>query len=206
MNTRDLIDALQNELRRQLEHCALLREMPLERLHLRPAPKRWSAMEVLRHMVISSGHYHARLERLYADENNGLRFRTNYLPGRWGDFSVKAMEPKPDGRIGWRMKTMGMFEPRHVATTGWLALDDFEALCRGSIGLLERARTRGLEGEKVTSTLGPVLQFKAGDAFRFPVAHQRRHWLQLERTLHEVGAGSLHTLPTHEDRVDPGFP
>lgn len=185
-NTRDLIAALQAELRQQLQRCAQLRELPLERLHQRPDPKRWSVMEVLQHMNLSSGHYHRHLERLYANENNGLRFRTTFTPGRWGDYSTTAMDPKTDGTINWRMKTMGMFEPRNVATTGWQALDDFEAMCHGFIGLLERARTRGLEGEKVTSTLGPILRFKAGDAFRFPIAHQRRHWLQIERALAEV--------------------
>lgn len=183
LDTRDLIATLQTDLRHQLDRCATLRTNPLERLHQRPGPKRWSVMEVLRHMVLSSGHYHARLERLYADENNGLRFRTVFKPGRWGELATKAMAPKADGRIGWRMKTLGMFEPRGVATTGWQALDEFEALCHGFIGLLERARTRGLEGEKVTSTLGPILRFKAGDAFRFPVAHQARHWSQIDRTL-----------------------
>lgn len=183
LNTRDLIADLQAELRRQLQHSAELRDLPQDMLHQRPDAKRWSAMEVLQHMNLSSGHYHRHLERLYANENNGLRFRTTYTPGRMGDYSTKAMEPKADGRISWSMRTMGMFEPRGVAITGWQALDDFEAMCHGFIGLLERARTRGLEGEKVTSTLGPILRFKAGDAFRFPIAHQRRHWLQIARTL-----------------------
>ena len=34
---------------------------------------------------------------------------------------------------------------------------------------------------KVTSSLGPIIRFKVGDAFRFPVAHQQRHFLQIER-------------------------
>jgi hypothetical protein len=186
LDTRDLIDSLQASLRLQLQQCAGLRALPLERLHRRPAPQRWSAMEVLRHMDLSSGHYYRRLQKLYADENNGLRFRSTYKPGRWGDFSTKAMDPKADGSIGWRMKTMALFEPRDVATTGWQALDDVEAMLHGFVGLLERARSRGLEGEKVTSTLGPILRFKAGDAFRFPIAHQTRHWLQVQRTLEEV--------------------
>ncbi len=186
IDTRDLIDTLQAELRRQLQRCAELRELPLEHLHQRPGPKRWSALEVVQHMNLSSGHYHKHLQKLYADENNGLRFRSTYTPGRWGDFSTRAMDPKADGSIGWRMKTMALFEPRNVATSGLKAMDDFEAMLQGYIGLLERARTRGLEGEKVTSTLGPILRFKAGDAFRFPIAHQTRHWLQIERALGRV--------------------
>jgi len=186
MDTRDLIDTLQAELRRQLQRCAELRYLPLERLHQRPDPKRWSAMEVVQHMNLSSGHYHKRLQKLYADEDNGLRFRTRYTPGRWGDYSTKAMDPQADGTIDWRMRTMAMFEPRNIANSGLQALDEFEAMLHGFLGLLERARTRGLEGEKVTSTLGPILRFKAGDAFRFPIAHQTRHFLQIERTLEEL--------------------
>lgn len=186
IDTRTLIDSLQAELRRQLQRCEELRDMPLDTLHGRPAPERWSAMEVVQHMNLSSGHYYKRLQKLYADENNGLRFRTHYTPGRWGDFSTKAMDPKADGTIGWRMKTMAMFEPRNVSTSGFKALDEFDAMLHGFIGLLERARTRGLEGEKVTSTLGPILRFKAGDAFRFPIAHQTRHWLQIENTLQSI--------------------
>jgi hypothetical protein len=183
IDTRSLIDTLQAELRRQLQRCEELRDMPLDTLHRHPAPERWSAMEVVQHMNLSSGHYYKRLQKLYADENNGLRFRTQYTPGRWGDFSTKAMDPKADGTIGWRMKTMAMFEPRNVSTSGFKALDEFEAMLHGFIGLLERARSRGLEGEKVVSTLGPILRFKVGDAFRFPIAHQTRHLLQIENTL-----------------------
>lgn len=187
MDTRTLIDTRQAELRRQLVRCAQLRDLPLDVLHQRPDPRRWSVMEVVKHMDLSSGHYHSRLQKLYADENNGLRFRTQFTPGRWGDYSTKAMDPKADGSISWRMKTLALFEPRNVPISGYRALDEFEAMLNDFMGLLERARTRGLEGEKVTSTLGPILRFKAGDAFRFPIAHQTRHFRQIEQTLTVIG-------------------
>lgn len=186
LNTRDLITNLQNELRDQLDRCSRLRDLPLECLQQRPDPKRWSVMETLQHMNLSSGHYHRLLQRIYANENNGLRFRTSFLPGYWGDRSARAMDVQPDGRIRFRMPTIARFTPRAADVEGWQALDRFEAMCHGFIGLLERAKTRGLEGEKVTSTLGPILRLRTGDAFRFPIAHQRRHWLQIERTLDTV--------------------
>lgn len=34
---------------------------------------------------------------------------------------------------------------------------------------------------RVVSSLGPMIRFKADDAFRFSVAHQERHFLQIER-------------------------
>lgn len=183
MDTRILIDGLQRTLRAQLDEVQGLRSLPLEVLRTRPEPKRWSVLEVIEHMNLSSGHYYAALQRIYGEANNGLRSASSYTPGRWGSYFTEAMKPKDDGVIGWKMRTLGRFEPKAGGSVALDALDRFEAMCLGFIGLLERARTRGLEGEKVTSTLGPLLRFKVGDAFRFPIAHQERHFLQIRRTL-----------------------
>lgn len=183
MLTTKVIDQLQTELRAELQQCARLRELPLELLHKRPAAKRWSSMEVLRHIQLSSGHYHKRLKKLYDGDGRSLRYAERYTSGRWGDYSAKAMDPRSDGSIGWRMKTMAMFEPRNVGTSGWTALEDVESMLNDMVAMLEKARTMGLEGKKVTSTLGPILRFQPGDAFRFPIAHQKRHFLQIENTL-----------------------
>ncbi|MBL7982210.1 MAG: DinB family protein [Flavobacteriales bacterium] len=190
LDTRTLIDALQQQLRVQLAHVDALLDLPTERLLKRPAPDRWSVMEVVQHMNLSSGHYHRLLQRLYANENNGLRFRSTFTPGLLGQYSVNAMTPKSNGDIPMRMRTLRMFDPARTAPVN---ADDalapllrFREMLHGFMGLLERARTRGLEGEKVTSTLGPIIRFKAGDAFRFPIAHQERHFLQIDRVLKEV--------------------
>ncbi|MEZ4756131.1 MAG: DinB family protein [Flavobacteriales bacterium] len=190
LDTRTLIDALQEQLRAQLARTEALLDLPTERLLKRPAPDRWSVMEVVQHMNLSSGHYHRLLQRLYANENNGLRFRSTFTPGLLGQYSVNAMTPKPNGDIPMRMRTLRMFDPARTAQLDpgdeLAPLLRFREMLQGFMGLLERARTRGLEGEKVTSTLGPIVRFKAGDAFRFPIAHQERHFLQIDRLLKEV--------------------
>lgn len=196
IDTRTLIAQLQATLRTQLERSEKLRDLPLALLQRRPDPKRWSVLEVLEHMNLSSGHYRRRLEKLYADENNGLRFRSTFTPGFWGQRMTVGMQPKENGAISWKMRTMSMFEPRTAHTTELKALDEFQEMLRGFIALLERARTRGLEGEKVVSTLGPIMRFKAGDAFRFPVAHQERHLLQIDRTLAALGTDRAPTNTT----------
>ncbi len=195
LDTRTLIRDLQLTLRKQLQRCEELHQLPLEVLQCRPAPKRWSVLEVVEHMNLSSGHYHDRLQSIYADENNGLRFRTSFTPGYWGQRMVDTMQPKEDGTIPWKIPTISKFEP-HVEDHGARQpIENFAALLHGFMGLLERARTRGLEGEKVVSTLGPVLRFKAGDAFRFSIAHQERHMLQMDRTLIEVSTVDGPSLP-----------
>jgi hypothetical protein len=186
METQALINDLQRSVEGQLARCEELRSIPVQLLKRRPDPKRWSVLEVIQHMNLSSGIYYRGLRDLYADPKSGLHLSTEYIPGRWGDLSTKAMRPGSDGRISWKMRTMGMFEPRTAHTEGLAALDGFVGMLKGFLELLELARAKGLEGGKVTSSLGPILRFKAGDAFRFPIAHQERHMLQVERTLKAV--------------------
>jgi hypothetical protein len=182
-DTQRLIDVLQGSLRQQLAHVEEWRALPVERLHQPPAPGRWSVMEVLEHMNLSSGHYHQRLHQLYTDTPHRLQYRATFRPGFWGDRFTQGMMPRPDKSIGWKMRTLPMFEPRPRHVEGWQALDRIAAMSRDMIDLLEKARQLGLEGARIGSTLGPLLRFKPGDAFRFPVAHQERHMLQIERTL-----------------------
>ncbi|HRH71247.1 MAG TPA: DinB family protein [Flavobacteriales bacterium] len=189
LDTRTLIADLRSTLLKQLQRCEELRQVPLGVLQRRPDPKRWSVLEVIEHMNLSSGHYHDRLQRIYADGNGRLRFRSSFQPGTWGQRMLNTMQPKADGTIPWKMPTIGKFEPRRGRLVTLAPLDDLIAMLNGYIGLLERARTSGLEGEKVVSTLGPILRFKVGDAFRFTIAHQERHMLQIERTLKEVTGG-----------------
>jgi len=208
LDTRDLIGQLQAALREQIAHAERLRELPLEVLQRRPAPDRWSVLEVISHMNLSSGHYHRHLERIYADENNRLRFRTTFTPGFWGERMTRSMAPRSDRSIGWKMRTLRMFEPRTANTEGLPTLDTFVRMCHGLVGLLERARARGIEGEKVVSSIGPMLRFKPGDAFRFAVGHQQRHMLQIERTLEALGAVSTSRIgePTAPARLRRKWP
>ncbi|MBL7965314.1 MAG: DinB family protein [Flavobacteriales bacterium] len=185
--TRTLIAELQATLAAQRARLVEWQELPIDVLTRRPAPGRWSALEVVAHMQLSSGHYHDRLHRIYTGPDARLQFRDTYRPGRLGEFSVKAMQPK-DGRIGWRMRTLPLFDPSRTGDVGHGTIPRFICLLDGYNGMLERARTIGLEGPKVTSTLGPVIRFKVGDAFRFPIAHQERHFLQIERTLNALQA------------------
>ncbi|MBK8338557.1 MAG: DinB family protein [Flavobacteriales bacterium] len=120
---------------------------------------------------------------VFARRASTLEPNGDFLPGLLGDYFTKGMRPKPDGRIAWRMKTMKMFDPPRNQGASSESIARFIALCETFLQLLEKARTTDLNGMKVPSSLGPIIKFKAGDAFRFPVAHQQRHFLQIERLL-----------------------
>lgn len=186
--TDRLIDELIATLRAQRTAVEELRELPMELFHQRATPKSWSIAEVLEHMNLSSSHYLKRVQRIYAERRDALHKRETYSPGSLGERTVHAMRPDGQGRISWRMRTLWMFEPRAERVAGHASLDRFVAMVDGFIEVLRSARIHGLEGPRVTSTLGPILRFKLGDAIRFPVAHQERHMLQIERTLEQLRA------------------
>jgi hypothetical protein len=183
MDANALIDELSATLHAQIARSKMIQGMPAERLLKRPATGAWNTLEVFEHMNLSSGVYARGLKKALASSANRLQAAPAFSPGFLGDFSTKAMLPKPDGRINWRMKTMRMFDPPRQHGASSESITRFIVLCEDLLWLLEQARSTDLNRSRVTSSLGPIIRFKAGDAFRFPIAHQQRHFLQIERLL-----------------------
>lgn len=187
-DTEQTMTELLNAIAQQRARAEELRQLPIESLHQRPEPKRWSVAEVFEHMNLSSGHYLDRLQRIYASPSRRTTRNSTFEPGRWGEMGVKAMRPDANGRISWHMKTLWMFEPKSARTVGYASLDRFVEMLDGFTKILQEAREKGWEGPRVTSTLGPLLRFKVCDAIRFPIAHQERHMLQIDHTLEMIRA------------------
>ena len=62
------------------------------------------------------------------------------------------------------------------------------------LNLLQIARTANLEYNRVPISLTKLIKLKLGDTFRFFIAHEQRHFLQIERTLKEVEENRLSVL------------
>lgn len=183
MGTAPLIVHLRNTLNEQLERAKALRELPMVLIEQRPAPKKWSVLEICEHMNLSCGHYLIHLRKAY--EHPGSLFARSevHRPGFWGGKLTRTMRPTEDGRIKLPMPTLGIFEPRLAPVKRLAALDEFIEMLEGYRALLDVAATRGMEGPRITSTLGPLFRFKVADAFSFAIAHQERHMLQIDRTI-----------------------
>lgn len=185
-DTRQLIKDLQATVREQQRRIEELGALPLSGLAQRPGPKAWSALEVVEHLNILSGHYVRRLDRAYSGSK--ISRRELFMPGRWGERLTTAMCPLEDGTIPGPMRTLWFFEPKAAQAKGKQSLRDFQVLLAEQSLLLDKAKMQGMEGPRITSTLGPVLRFKIGDAFRFMIAHQERHFVQIERALRSATA------------------
>jgi len=180
--TNDMIRELQVALRSQLCKLDELEKLPPGLLRRTPNSNGWSVLETVDHMCLSSGFYLQGLKKIYDKDVRSVKHSDQVLPGRLGSFFTEGMKPKKDGTINWKMKTMARFQPEQsVSTTE--ALLEFRTLLVSFDRLITLAEQHGMEGEKVVSTLGPLVKFRIVDAFRFPIAHQARHFLQIDRTL-----------------------
>lgn len=181
------VDTMINDLRRvviaQRARAIELRAFPAERLLHRPSPTQWNALEIIEHLCLSSGIYVRGLEKAMQAPALRTPVKKDFTPGRLGGYFTRAMQPRADGSITHRMRTFRAFDPPRHHGASMESLDRFIDLCDRSLRLLDRARTVDLDRLRVTSSLGPIVRFKAGDALRFPIAHQERHFLQLERVL-----------------------
>jgi hypothetical protein len=204
MDTHLLIKDLQSIVRDQSRRMDQWMELPIGRLEQRPGPQAWSALEIAEHLNILSGHYVRRLRKAYAGD--GVFFKDEFLPGRWGEKLTTSMRPLPDGTVPGPMRTLWLFEPKAARAKGIESLQDFRALLEEEATLLDEALSRGVEGPRITSTLGPILRFKIGDAFRFTIAHQQRHFLQIERALQAVVGGSTGKVADGQNPVPTASP
>lgn len=57
------------------------------------------------------------------------------------------------------------------------------------LDLLEKAKAKNIGRIRVPVSLSRFIRLKAGDTFRFLVAHEQRHFLQIKQVLEQVKKG-----------------
>lgn len=178
-----MINALTGVVREQRARALEIARLPAEQLLHRPAPGAWNTLEVFEHLNLSSGIYARGLEAVFLRKAHRYHADPEFRPGFLGNWFTTGLRPGNDGRIRWKMRTFKLFDPARQQGTSQESITRFIGLCDRFLALLDRARDTNLGRMRVTSSLGPLIRFKAGDALRFPIAHQQRHFLQIERAL-----------------------
>jgi len=148
-------------------------------LNRKPAPKSWSALESLQHIVMANEVYVERITQKLAEAPQAKLVNSPLKPGIFGNMMVNMLKPKGGDKIKNKMKTLDRFTPK--PTSGYQkeqVLTDLDRQLGQLLLLLEKASSADLNKVKIKSAIGSVLTFKLGDAFRFVTAHSQRHVLQ----------------------------
>lgn len=157
-----------------------------EVLNWKPTPKQWSIQECLAHLNIFSRHYLPLHAKGMAKSNKPAS--QTLSPGFLGEKLTRSMKPLPDGTIPSPMATLKMFDPTRPKNQNPQALDEFLKHQQTLLQQLQQAKDHNLNSIRITSTLGPIIRFKLGDSFRFVIAHEERHILQIKKVLKQYKA------------------
>lgn len=180
-----LLDRLENETRQILLRTNYLLQEDPEYLLQQPAPGKWSATQVAEHLNTYGRYYLPLLENALA---KAPAVKTgNYRSGMLGDYFTKMMMPK-NGVVVNHMKAFKNHRPSPDIDSKKV-LDEFVEQQQRLLKLLNRARTADMGAVRVAVSILPMIRLKAGDIFRFMVAHHQRHFVQIENTLSVVKKG-----------------
>ena len=145
-----------------------------------PAPGRWSVGQCLHHLDVTDRLYLDRLESALARAvERGLHGEEPFRGTWFGRWFTRSMAPGPSRRL----KTPRVFDPGEAAGLPGDVIGSFERSRERFLETLARARGVDLDRVAVASPVSRLIRFRASDAFRIMVAHDRRHLVQARRVL-----------------------
>lgn len=184
MNSQALLENLQNDVRKLIEEANRLQQQPEDLLAKPPAPGSWSIAQVLEHLNIYSRYYnHAIEDKLHLHHTAAT---TQFNPGWLGDYFTRLMRPGAGNTISKKMKAPKNALPS-AQPDGKAMLHEFLHHQHHLLTLLQVAQTANINTLRVAISLSRFITLKLGDTFRFLVAHEQRHFIQIGRVLTSLG-------------------
>lgn len=150
----------------------------------RLAPQQWSIAECLEHLNLY-GEFYIPVIHEFISKNAETPPQPVYHPGPLGNYFARSMKVNQDGFPLRKMKTfkdknpIGMVPERSV-------LDRFINQQESYLELLRLAGYTDINQKGIPITITRLIRLKLGDALRFIIYHNERHWLQAERIKREL--------------------
>lgn len=179
--SNELLDQLQSDVRELIVAAAWLRKEDPGVLLEQPDAGKWSVIQVLEHLNSYGRYYLPAIEKALRKFRNPTSY---FIAGWLGDYFTRLMAPK-EGQVVNKMKAPRGHRPDFHADAKPV-LDEFVQQQQKLLDLLELARERNIGALRVPTSLSKLIRLKLGDTFRFLVAHEQRHFVQVRRTLDAV--------------------
>lgn len=181
----DFISARKQETTKLIEKLRTISQTcPEEKLLRNPAPGKWSVAQVLEHLVKYNRYYLPAIEKGIS-KNAHQEAAEYYSPGWLGAYFTKLMLPEKPGRSIRKMQSPKEYRPSNMPEPGSLIAEFIEGEEK-LLSLLELSRTVNLAKTKVPISLNRFVHLQLGDVFHFLLAHQIRHFYQIEEALKQV--------------------
>jgi hypothetical protein len=146
-----------------------------------PETGKWTVAQVLAHLTSYNRYYLDAIETAVNKSSNKAITRF-YKPGLMGAYFTRLMLPVKD-----RQKSRKMKSPKdHIPPKNPDAETVINEFINGEKTLLrqlEKSRKVNLMKTRVPISLNRFIKLQLGDIFHFLVAHQQRHFLQIQEIL-----------------------
>ena len=182
-NSNSLLESLQADVRQVILEAEQLKVLPASLLQLQPAAHQWSVAQVLEHLNIYSRFYITAIEQKLHLNQSGPN--TDFTPGWLGNYFTNLMKPNADKLITKKMKTPKNAVPS-AQPDGKTMLEEFVNHQHLLLNLLQIAKTANLDYNRIPTSLSRLVSLKLGDTFRFFIAHEQRHFIQIQNILKQV--------------------
>jgi uncharacterized damage-inducible protein DinB len=152
-----------------------------DQLNIKPAGDKWSISECLAHLNLTLNIYIPQMQKVVEEkEKYGIQ-KENFSYSAIGKMAVKAMQPKTDKSIGFKIKTFKRLNPERAEMDARATMNSFLDFQRATIEVIHGLKNTSLSKPKIITAAGPILKMGIGDALHFMVAHNQRHIVQAQK-------------------------
>jgi hypothetical protein len=180
VNSNSLLENLQINIRNEVLLLNQLQQIPITILQQQPTVGKWSIAQVLEHLNIYSRYYNTAIEKKL-HLNNTVPHK-NFTPGWLGNYFTKLMLPTKEHTIAKKMKAPKNATPTKMPNAK-VVLEECIQQQQQLLNLLAIAKSVNLQQHRIPTSLSKLITLKLGDTFRFLIAHQERHFLQISNIL-----------------------
>ncbi len=175
----ELLDQLQADVRQLILEANHLKSVDPGVLLEQPSPGKWSVIEVLEHLNSYSRYYLLVIERSLTQDKPAVEL---FKPGWLGNYFTKMMKPEENGTIGNKMKSPKDHRPAKFLDA-FPVLNEFLEHQHYLLELLEQAKSKNIGNINTPISISKLIKLKLGDTFRFFIAHEQRHFVQIDNVL-----------------------
>ncbi len=188
-NSKDLIAQLERDVQQQLARLDKLKIFSAEMLKQQPGAGRWSIAQVLEHLNSYNRYYLPQIEKaLQTGRIKKIPANQSFRSGWFGNYFTNIMQPGKDGLIQKKMKSPQDHAPV-PDLDGEKVIREFLEGQNRLIDFLQQANHTDMGKLRVPISISKYIRLKLGDTFRFLIAHQNRHFVQIQNILNDVDTG-----------------
>ena len=186
LKVSELCGTLGQHVTETIEKARELQQMNDADLNRAPAPGKWSIAQVVEHLNSYNRYYMPEIEKaIQHGRALGIEAKPDYKPGWFGNYFTRMMEPTTEGRVTKKYKA-----PKdHIPVANLdskKVLSEFIESQNRLIDFLQQAEHTDIGKLKVPISISKYIKLKLGDTFRFLIAHQQRHFIQVANTVRVI--------------------